>query len=171
MIEAEINPTIRKTPKPKKNKLKQSDFLITINTNKTYQCCEKERIAKMPEIERVFRELVNSLFSQENVGHLVVGVRRNANGKNEQFRPPIGIKSITAKTNIEANAEGLGFLHTHTYIRVVHSSKVQIDIGLIKKITYKILEPVLTFNGKFLKPYVNIQGTHSSAFSIDEYVK
>jgi len=171
MYSSEIDTKIRRAPKVKgAAALKGSDFIITINTNKSKFSANEEVIKRMPEIERKFGELVKNLFSESNLPKLVREVEK-IDGKNVQKVPGPGkIVSVKAKTVIESTENGLGYLHAHTYIHIEHKTKVQIDLNLIKKVTYSVLKETLTFNGKFLKPFIGIKGVNSSSTSLKRYV-
>lgn len=184
MYSSEFNLDVKTEPKIKgKQSLKGSDFIITINTQQSINCCKSEVIERIPEIERVFKGLLLSLFSEKNLPKLLVQanktneMKKNARTGKMQYiyihspAPAGAVKLVRAKTAIEANIAGNGKLHSHTYIHTEHSGiKLQISLDTIKKVVYKVLEPVLTFGGKFRKPYVNVRGvTNTSA--LESYVQ
>lgn len=162
--------------------LKGSDFIITINTNQSINCCTKEVIDQIPKIEATFKALLYSLFSKENLHKLLVQAVKtdqtkvNVKSGKTQFiyrhqpPPPGALRLVQATTKIEANIAGSGFLHSHTYIHTEHIGiKLQIDLDTMKKVIYKVLEPVLTFGGKFRKPYVNVVGVPNTV-ALKSYV-
>lgn len=171
MYSSEIDTTVRRGQKIKGSKsLKGSDFIVTINTNKSFNDRSEKYAARMPAIEEKFKGLIETLFSETNLPKLVQEVTKEE-GKTIRRKPQPGVvEQVKSKAVIESNETGSGFLHSHTYIHIKHRGKVQIDLMTIKNVTYAVMKDVLTFNGKFLKPYIQIKGVHSSATGLANYV-
>lgn len=156
-------------PKKSKEKIRESIFRILINTNKSLNSKKLIVLQRLPEIKKKMIELLSSLFSQRNlIKILEVG---NYANYEKRLAETSDIINISAHSQLESNLEGNGLLHSHTIIKVQHSTKILVNIKLLKKIVYKYLADVLTFNGKFSKPFVSVQGMKNDAFSVENYVK
>lgn len=172
MYSSKIDTKVKTKSKVKgANAVKGSDFIITINTNKSFHCCDGASADRMPALEKVFGGLIQNLFNEHNLPKLILEVKKNPDGTITKGKPEAGkIISVKSKAGLEANLEGRGFLHAHAYIHIEHKTKVQLNIQLIKTVSYKILEPVLTIGGKFQRPYINIRGVNSSSVSLERYI-
>jgi hypothetical protein len=171
-IKSTINPGIYVEDKHKKKakKVNTSLFLITINTNKSEHCNDKCTQEAMPGLKIYFRKLAEFLFSEKNIPNLLKLKPKWPNNPPVMV-PKSDIISIEAKTNIELNRAGRGFLHSHTYIRVKHKTKLQINITLLRQNVYQFLEKPLTFNGEFKHPYVHVDAvTGDVEKNLEEYV-
>ena len=163
----------------KKSKVKKENislFLITINSNQSYHSQDKTVLERLPKIETYLRSIAKGIY-EKNILKIIGVPEYNSKQMKElhvkqEYSPvnPSDIISSRAKSNIEANGDGRGFLHLQTAIRIRHKTLIQIRIPLLKQMVEKILEPVLTFDGTFQKPYVNVRGIPSSADLLFEYV-
>ena len=154
--------------KAKKDKERTSLFIITINTNKSFNCdneCAKKR---MPVVKIFFEKLIGKLFKVENIPKLLAGPLKDGKNGKIDLNKIIDVKAVT---KIEANLDIRGFLHSHTYIKIIHKTKVQINIPLLRKIVYNALEGVLTIDGEFKHPYINVKGLRSVEAALKNYVK
>jgi len=156
-------------PKKSKEKIRESIFRILINTNKSLNTKKLIVLQRLPEIKKKMIELLTALFSQRNlIKILQVG---NYANYETRFAETSDIIAISAHSQLESNLNGGGLLHSHTVIKVQHSTKMLVNIKLVKKIVYKYLEGVLTFDGKFSKPFVGVKGMKNDSFSVENYVK
>jgi len=162
-LNIETENTVRST---KKKKVKGSDFLITINSNKSVNCDDKCTVDRIEQIKETTEELAKNLFSKENIPKLLVVY------KNKQ-RVPLttfsDIRDIKSKSVVEIGPNR-GFIHIHAYIRVIHTTNIQINTPMLKKVANVIFRDVLTINGVYKKPYVSVKGVASSAVNFEAYV-
>jgi hypothetical protein len=156
-----------------------SIFTLTINTNKSLNTKNEAVIERLPEIKQCFEDLAANLFAERNLPKIIeifqfsTSTLQTAGKAKEKVIMPFDqdkIKDIKAETVIEANTDGLGFLHLHSVITVIHKEKVQINLKLVKAVVYRKLEKCLTFDGKYKKPYVSVRG-RKTAYAIENYLK
>lgn len=156
-------------PKKSKEKIRESIFRILINTNKSLNSKKLSVLHRLPEIKKKMIELLSSIFAQRNlIKILEVG---NYGNYDKRLAQTSDIISVSAHSQLESNLEGHGLLHSHTIIKVQHSTKILINIKLLKIITYKYLQEVLTFDGKFSKPFISVKGMKNDTFAVENYVK
>lgn len=155
--------------KKKNNRLRQSLFLLTINTNKTFNCVDKCKLERLPLIKQKLITLLEDLLSKKNILKLTLDLGPVGSNERKQINPD-KVKNIEVRSQIEANLKGAGFLHSHSLIEITHDTRVQLDLLLMKNIIYKYLQKVLTFDGKFSKPYINLRATKSQEFAMQNYV-
>ena len=169
-VQSEIDTTIRTVNKKvQKSKVHGSAFIITINTNKTYNSADEKAIERLPAIRERFTKLLQALFSESNLPKIIQEVYTENGVK--KFRMTNKLINIKARTDIEANIENRGFLHSHTYIQVVvRDVNIQVNMSLIKPVIYAALKDVLTVDGKFKKPYVSVKGERSSEVALEAYL-
>ena len=165
-IESKFNEII--TDKKKKIIWRESVFLITINTNKSFNSVNLTSLEKMQDIKTCFENMNHKLFSENNIMKLLVRVEGRGSERKQFDIDRDLIKSIKAQTSIEANLKMRGFLHSHTSINVIHKNKVQINLQLLKRVIYKSLEDCLTIDGEYKKPYVNVKAT-STNYELTHY--
>lgn len=162
------------TNKPK-SKERASMFLVTINTNKSYHGAESYESLK--SLEARFKDIAENLFSPQNSVHLLQDIGRPGSRLAANPIPASrsqNIKSIDSKVQIEANTDGRAFLHLHALIKVVHQTRVRVNLPLLKRIVYKRLDPEWDAKnnpsgGKF-RPYINVRGMKNASFNLENYV-
>lgn len=157
------------TDKKKKAEYSGSIFLITINSNKSYNSRDIGTVNNLEEIENCFKELSEKLF-KNNAAKLLVQVEGRGTDKKIIPLEKDDIKNIDSVSQLEVNKDGRGFIHMHTTLTVIHKKKIQINLELLKRVVYRKMEPCLTIDGKYYKPYVNVRGKKSD-YSILNYVK
>jgi hypothetical protein len=156
------------TDKKVKTKWRQSIFIVTINTNQTYNSRDMEVLKRMPEIDREFDDLLHNLFDRRNLIKLFVDIGKPKSGQRILLNPD-RVKEIEANTQKEVNTDGKGFLHSHTIIKIVHDTRVLVNLQLVRNVVKKKLENVLTFNGKFKSPVVMVKANNTS-YQLEKYV-
>jgi hypothetical protein len=144
-----------------KLKWRASIYDITINTNKSLIGVSAEKIE---EIKKKLEIFIRSVITSEKMPKLIYGAYTGKPAGEENFR------NISVKSAIEANEHGRSFLHSHSIIRVEHRIPIKINITLIKNTFYKYMDETLTFEGKYLKPYINIKAVPDTAYNMENYV-
>lgn len=152
-----------------KTKWRESIFLVTINTNKSYNSNNLETLNRMPEIDKEFDDLLHNLFAKHNLIKLFVNIGKPGSKQRTKLTDE-HVQSIDAHTQKEINHDIRGFLHAHTTIKIVHDTRVLINLPLIRTVVKKKMEKVLTINGKFTSPYVGVK-SRGTAYNIENYVK
>lgn len=158
------------TDKKKKNIWRESIFLITINSNKSYNSRDMEKLNSMEKIKECFNNLAHKLFNKDNVFKLLRGVEGTKENKSYYEPEKDIIKNIDVNTQLEANLEVRGFIHLHSTIKVIHQKKIQVNLELLKRVIYKYTENCLTIEGQYYKPYINIKG-RSTNYEMVNYAK
>jgi len=152
-----------------KTKWRESIFIITINTNKSYNSRDLATLEKMQEINNEFDNLLHNLFDKRNLLKLFVDIGKPGS-KQRILLNPDRVQAIEANTQKEVNKEGKAFLHSHTIIKIIHDTRVLINLKLIRAVVEKKMEKALTINGKYTKPFVSVKGTKTQ-FNLEQYVK
>ena len=156
--------------KEKTNRKRKSVFLLTINTNKSFNS-KNVNMDKMQIIKKKLITLLEDLLTEKNIIRLTLDMGPIGTPRTEA--KPIEsnkIYEIKYKSQIEANTDGNGFLHSHSVIEIIHKTRVLINLPRLKNVIYKFMEPVLTIDNKFYKPYVKVKGATSQAFAMENYV-
>lgn len=134
-----------------------SVYDITINTNKSTVNESSELIEKITNrLETYIKTVLN-----KNAVKLLI---QPIGGKSYK------VKNISSNSAIEANMDGKALLHSHTIIRIEHEGKIKLNIAAVKTTCYKYMEEVLTIDGDFKKPYVNIKAISDTAFNMENYI-
>lgn len=147
-------------------------FNITINTQKSYNSKDERILEMMPELKDKFTLFLKTFFAENRLTDCLVDLSRS--GKKVEDGVPVTkdhIKKISAHTQIEANLEGNGFLHSHTIINVIHNTRLYVNLGLIRRVGSTFLKKYLIKkNGEPGWLYVSATG-RNSAFNSENYVK
>jgi len=163
--------------KTKKNKVNVSLFLVTINTNQSNHSSDPEVVARLPKLEKYLRAIALGLYKKHIISLLGVPKYKSAQLKELNISQEYTavdrdkIISINSKSNIEQNNDDRGFLHMQTAIRIEHTTMIQIRTQKLREMVEAILRPVLTFNGTFRRPHVNVRGVPSTADMLFRYVE
>ena len=135
-----ITGNVQKLDKKIKNeKIKNSTFLLTINTNQSY----KENDKHLENDIEVFDDCVNNVLN--NI---------------DKYIKPEGFDSEKVKTadidyTIERGGER-GFIHCHILLNFSHTTRIQLDVNLIKqKIINELGLKNVYINNKLIKNYQN----------------
>lgn len=152
------------TDKKPKNEWRQSIFLVTINTNKSYNSRDPKTLELMPKLRETFDNMLHQLFDRRNLIKLLVDLGRPGSGEKKLLQPE-NVKDIEAHTQVEVNEEGRAFLHSHTTIKVTHNTRVHVNLKLLRAVVGKVLKPVGVSN-----PFVSVRGVKTT-FNVEEYVK
>ena len=141
MVKLNIQGNIQKLDKTIKNeKIKNSTFLVTINTNQSYKTDDKH----LENDIEVFDNLINNIILN-NI---------------DTYIKPDGFDYEKVKTadidyTIERGNER-GFIHCHILLNFSHTTKIQLDINLIKqKIINELGLKNVYINNKLIKNYQN----------------
>lgn len=140
MVKLNIQGNIQKLDKTIKNeKIKNSTFLLTINTN----CSYKENDKNLENDIEVFDELIKNVLN--NIDTYI---------KPDNFDYE-KIKTADIDYTIERGGER-GFIHCHILLNFSHTTKIQLDVNLIKqKIINELGLKNVYINNKLIKNYQN----------------
>ena len=138
-----------------KKKVKGSTFLLTINFNQV----ENEKVRSVAE------ELSENLFDKTNFTKLLCYYNR---GK-RSLLPPQDLIEVKVKSQIEIGKK-TNQTHIHALIIVKHTSNVQVNLPLLKKIIYKVGREHLYDGNINKKVYVNIKGLPNASINFEEYI-
>ncbi len=165
------------TDEKEKSPWRGTIFNITINTQKSYNSKDPAALEMMPELKERFTLFLKSFFAENRLTACMVDLGRNGKKTEDGVAvEPAIIKQISAHTQIEANLDkhirgSTGALHSHTIINVVHSSRLRINIPLIKRVASKFLAKYLIKkNGEPGLVYVSATA-RNSAYNSENYVK
>ena len=135
-----ITGNVQKLDKKVKNeKVKNSTFLVTINTNQSYK---KDDTHLNSDIE-IFDDLINNILN--NIDTYI---------KPEGFNVD-KVKTADIDYSLERGNER-SFLHCHILLNFSHTTRIQLDLNILKK---KILSELglknVYINNKLIKNYQN----------------
>lgn len=151
--------------KKAKNKWRSSLYDITINLNKSLNT-KSDSAKEIPIYKEKLKTFLISIMDKDRINKIFLNCGRVGTPKTEwKLLTKDHIKEIEVKNLIEANTQGLGFLHSHTFIKIIHDSRVCVNLDLLKKTFYKYAEPWLTG-----KPYINVQGRTDTAYNMENYL-
>ena len=135
-----ITGNVQKPNKTIKNeKIKNSTFLLTINTNQSYKTNDKN----LENDIEVFDDLINNILN--NI---------------DQYIKPDGFDVEKVKTadidyTIERGNER-GFIHCHILLNFSHTTRIQLDVNTIKQnIINELGLKNVYINNKLIKNYQN----------------
>ena len=83
------------TDKKPKNEWRQSIFLVTINTNKSYNSRDPKTLELMPKLRETFDNMLHQLFDRRNLIKLLVDLGRPGSGEKKLLQPE-NVKDIEA---------------------------------------------------------------------------
>ena len=127
-----ITGNVQKLDKQIKNqKVKNSTFLLTINTN----CSYKETDKHLEDDIKIFDDCVNNVLN--NIDKYI---------KSDGFDSE-KVKTADIDYTIERGGER-GFIHCHILLNFSHTTRIQLDVKLIKQKNVYI-------NNKLIKNYQN----------------
>ena len=121
--------------KKQKKRLRHSNYLITINTNKSFIDREDPALHALTE---KLRACIDKTFNNSNLGKYVTFKDKSHTWSKEW------IKRCNTNTVIEIGKQK-GFLHAHLTMRIAHWSCVQLDFDAIRNDMKKTLG-----NGMFI---------------------
>jgi hypothetical protein len=139
-------------------KLKKSNFMITVNSN---------RARYNEAYEEKFKTFHKFLFSGERVlkylkcKHCATGKCCDTN--QDQIARCVRDVSVIVKYEISPPSAGKNAnqLHSHVYVGVEHTGSVQIDITKVKQLAYRYFG---------YKVYISIRGSADTAFARRQYL-
>lgn len=141
--------------KKSNKKAKGSNFLLTINFNQI----ENENVRNVAE------EINKNLFSKDNFPRFLCYYNRGKRGPLD----PKDLLSVRIKAGVEIGKK-TNQTHIHALVVVKHTSNVQINLPLLKKIIYRIGSEKL-YNGDINKKvYVNVKGLPNAQINFEEYI-
>lgn len=151
-----------------KLKVRSSLYNITINTNKSLV----SNADNIPALKDMLKSFLLAISKPEKFEKFLIDMGPVGTPRTH-YKPATSdiIESITINNTIEANVSGRAFLHSHTIVKVIHKSRVQINIDLLKKIFYRYSKSLLTVGGEYMKPYINVKATTDTEFNMVNYVK
>jgi len=135
-----ITGNVQKLDKKIKNeKIKNSTFLLTINTNQSYKQNDKH----LDNDIEIFDELINNILN--NIDTYI---------KTDSFDYE-KVKTADIDYAIETGNER-GYLHCHILLNFSHTTKIQLDVNLIKqKIINELGLKNIYIQNKLIKNYQN----------------
>ena len=135
-----ITGNVQKLNKVVKNeKIKNSTFLLTINTNQSY----KETDKHLENDIEVFDSLINNILN-----HIDTYIKPEGFDSEK-------VKNADIDYSIERGGER-GFIHCHILLNFSHTTRIQLDVNLIKnKIINELGLNNVYINNKLIKKYQN----------------
>ena len=155
-----------------KGKLRErsSIYDITINTNKSLN--SNNSIEFISQLKDMLKSFLVAVTRDDKFKKFITDMGKVGTPRTE-YKPasPDIIKKIDISNTLEANINGRGFLHSHTIVKILHTSRVQINMELFKKVFYRYSKDLLTIGGKYEMPYIHVKGVADTAFNMENYVK
>ena len=170
-----------------KSKWRESIFTVTINTNKSFK-----GDTDLTDLKKAFIDFLKKIFAEDKLKTLLIdllkpedlekiNLRRQYAGESVIYGVPLGsapsesnntqIKEITAHTQIESNLDNTAKLHSHTTIKVIHNSRLQVNTQLIQRVGAKYLSKyIVKKNGDTGSIYVRATGRNTS-YLMENYTK
>jgi len=122
-------PKEEKKPREQKKKLNSSNYMITINTNKSFTGEEES----FPGIRSKFKDAIDLAFElQTIVSSKMIILRDKAIKRGDKFDSEF-IKSINVQKCIEIGPDTKK-LHSHVLLSIKHYTLVAIDLPTIKRL-------------------------------------
>jgi hypothetical protein len=114
-----------------KKRLRHSNYLILINTNKSFIDGQDPDLL---ELIKKLRECLKTSFASENIGKYVTFPKNPTHAWNTDW-----IKSCNVESVIE-RGKGKNFLHAHVRCKISHWSCIQVNFDLMREDLKKELD-------------------------------